>query len=148
MKPHDRRNDKRATEHAVRAQLRQGLGWLRGFPVASRGASVMWLCRPSGSASPEQLAREIDREALRAAAQAKNAIRKRFPRALPRVVGDVEAWNAAIEARFDLLKACVHDGALLPTLAAVLATSGLTCTPEEPVPMIPTRLPWKSGSPS
>jgi len=122
VKPHSSKPNKRAAQAAVRTQLRAKLGWLRGFPVGEpRNGGVPWLALPALTSRAEVRCLEVDRELLRRSTFARNSLRGRFPRALPAAVGDVDAWLARLDARLELLKACVHEGAALPDLEALLA---------------------------
>lgn len=55
----------------------------------------------------------MDREALRLATFGLRGAFRKFPRALPRVVGDVDAWSAHLQARLDLLSPVIHGDAAL-----------------------------------
>ena len=126
MKPHSPKPNKRAAQSAVRTQLRDKLGWLRGFPAGAPGdGGVPWLVLPGPTSRAEVRALRVDRELIRRTTYARNALQRRFPRALPAVVGDVDAWAARLDARLELLKACVHDEAPLPTVEALLEAAGV-----------------------
>lgn len=126
MKPHRPKPSKRAAQAAVRTQLRAKLGWLRGFPAGPpRGGVVPWLALPALSSRAELRGVEVDRELVRRSTYARNALQRRFPRALPEVVGDVAAWSSRLDARLELLKACVHEDAPLPDLEVLLRAGGV-----------------------
>ncbi|MEZ6187619.1 MAG: hypothetical protein R3F62_21745 [Planctomycetota bacterium] len=108
----------------MRTRLRAGLGWLTGFPLQAHADGVRWLAVPTLTSRSEVQSLTVDGERLRSSTFAAQALRARFPRALPRVVGDVEAWSAALSARLERLKACVHAGAALPDAEELLTLAG------------------------
>lgn len=128
MKPHDPKPGKRAAERSARAHLRNALGWLEGYPLGQeRGepgeaGRVRW--RAYGTLEPggPPVDIDVDRERIRASTYGLRGSRRKFPRALPRVVGDVDAWTAGVERRLEFLKAAVHDGAPLPDARALRRT--------------------------
>ena len=112
---------KRAAVAAARTYLKDKLGWLRGFPIKLHGnGEVDWQTLPrAGSRSRPQVMR-ITRERLRRTEFGRNTVRRRFPRALGDVVGDVEVWTARTNAQLAMLKASLHGGAELPCLPALV----------------------------
>lgn len=112
---------KRAAIAAARIYLKDKLGWLRGFPIKQYdNGEVDWQTLPrAGSRSRPQVLR-VTRERLRRTEFGRNTVRRRFPRALGEVVGDVEAWTARTNAQLGVLKETIHAGAELPRLQALL----------------------------
>ena len=94
--------------------LKAHLDWLAGFPVGATDGHVVWMSRPrAGSPLPTPV--RIDREKLRASQFALTKLVHNFPRALPRVVGDVDVWRTQVESVLDCLKEAVHNGRPLAT---------------------------------
>ncbi|MEJ2117878.1 MAG: hypothetical protein P8Y36_08250, partial [Alphaproteobacteria bacterium] len=120
MKPHEGRKKERAAVAAVQTHLRVHLGWLRGFPLAGETESLQWFTVPRLGRHAQQTTLDVTRELLRATEYNRNAARRKFPRALPRVVGDVDAWSARVDAQLRLLKDVVHKAERLPELEALL----------------------------
>ena len=120
MKPHEGRKTERARLAAVQTHLRVHLGWLRGLPLAGETAPLQWLTVPRLGRHAQHTTLEVTRELLRVTEYSRNAARRKFPKALGRVVGDVEAWSARIDAQLRLLKGVVHADAHLPNLEALL----------------------------
>ncbi|WP_286177420.1 hypothetical protein [Stieleria mannarensis] len=65
----------------------------------------------------------IDREAVRRAQMTITKLRHHFPRALPKLVSNVEDWLARTDLLFDLLKNAVHSGS--PLLSEDVVRSGV-----------------------
>ncbi len=121
MRPHDPPPPKRAARAAARRQLQAGLGWLRGFPVEDApGPRLAWLTLVDGEAGPGLLACTVDRTRLMRSSHHLTALPRRFPRALPEVVGEVEAWRRNVEAKLALCKAAVHENRPLPPFREML----------------------------
>ncbi|MBI1375228.1 MAG: hypothetical protein GC159_21120 [Phycisphaera sp.] len=74
----------------------------------------------AGSRGSEPL--ELDRSHLRKATYAATKLCGEFPRALPRLVGDADAWRDAVGFQLDRLKAPINHGE--PLLADLFATPG------------------------
>lgn len=111
----------RASRMAARTYLQAHLGWLRGFPLGmADSANLEWVCLPQlgSAASPERL--HVTRDLIRRTEFARNAARRRFPRALAHTVGDVDEWARRIGGQLDALKAAVHSGESLPSLDRLL----------------------------
>ncbi|MGE0707252.1 MAG: hypothetical protein AB7N76_16425 [Planctomycetota bacterium] len=103
------------------------LGWLRGFPAAATSAEgaadphpLAWFV-VAPHAPPERVV--LDRGRLREARFALRSLRRRFPRALADVVGDVDAWQARVERRLDRVAAVLHEGAGWPGTDVLLAAA-------------------------
>ncbi|WP_266222204.1 hypothetical protein [Paraliomyxa miuraensis] len=88
--------------------MKAKLGWLWGYPSAQG-----WTVVPSdGERSTEELV--LDRDHLRRATYTANKLRGEFPRALPVLVGDVDAWQHAVSHVLATLKPWVHHGQAPP----------------------------------
>ncbi|MDH3742247.1 MAG: hypothetical protein OER56_11685, partial [Hyphomicrobiales bacterium] len=126
MRAYSAQKGKRAATSAARNYVRSRLGWLNGYPEAIEdGTTVTWRALPLPGSRKSAEIIEISRELLRKSEFARNAARRRFPHALQHVVGDVGAWTRSTEARLNILKAAVHDGARLPGLEAIVAAADL-----------------------
>ncbi|MGI9426854.1 MAG: hypothetical protein ACR2PA_26995, partial [Hyphomicrobiaceae bacterium] len=113
---------KRAAIAAARTYLKAKLGWLRGFPThRDRNGEIVWQVLPRVGSRSQSEVLHVTRERLRRTEFGRNTVRRRFPRALRDVVGDVEAWTARADELFAILKAVVHDGGELPDWQALLA---------------------------
>lgn len=112
---------KRAAIAAARTYLKDKLGWLRGFPIKQcDNGELEWQTLPrAGSRSRPQVLR-VTRERLRRTEYGRNTVRRRFPRAIGEVVGDVDAWTVRTNAQLAVLKASIHAGADLPSLPALV----------------------------
>src|SRR5262249_26215234 len=103
----------RAGVPRARMYVAADLPWLRGFPLGQDETSVTWAYSlPGGSANLTQV--QLSRAQLRRAQLTFNRLVHQFPRALPRVVGNVAAWSARVDRLLGQLKAAVHGGAPLP----------------------------------
>lgn len=89
--------------------LKAGLGWLDGFPVGQKPECVQWQCRPRVTAHPIE-AIQIDRERLRRAEFTLKKLVMQFPRAMPKVVGHVDAWHERVSELLIWIKSAIHDG--------------------------------------
>src|SRR5688572_7196680 len=84
---------------AARTALRADLGWLRGFPTAgAQDGAVPWRVVPALDARSPVTDEVVDADRLRRATFALRTLPERFPRALPRLVGDVDRWAARSRA--------------------------------------------------
>lgn len=124
MKPHKANKSKKAATTAARSYLRAKLGWLRGFPLdaAEKGCLEWMSLRPLGGRA-DGTHINIDRERIRRTEFGRNAALRRFPNALPRVVGDVDRWKRRTDLQLEILKAAVHDHTPMPGLSDLLAAS-------------------------
>ena len=115
MQPERNRQRRARRDGIARAKmlLKQDLAWLRGYPVAIEDATVLWQPLPVAG-RPEPAAIRVDAERIRRAAFTSGRLLHRFPEALPRVVGDVQAWHTRIETVLEVLKETVHRGGALP----------------------------------
>jgi hypothetical protein len=115
----------RGAESAARAYLRKNLGWLRGFPAGRPdGSGAPWMTAPRLGSPDRREKLVVSRELLRRSEFCRNAAPRKFPRALGRVVGDVDEWSAQIEKRLKWLKEAVHSGKNLPEPAQLLEDAG------------------------
>lgn len=110
----------RAAEAAARTYLRKNLGWMTGFPSGAVSSGISWVVLPRPGGPDGGATVVVTRELLRRTEFCRNAAPRKFPRALPRVVGDVGEWSAHVETRLKWLKATVHSGAALPGLEELL----------------------------
>jgi hypothetical protein len=110
MRPHQPiARTKAAGLARARMLIKAKLGWLWGYPCASDGPSPGgWMVVPDDERPVERLA--LGREHVRRATYAAGKLRGEFPRALPKLVGDVDAWQAAVTGVLAALKPWVHEG--------------------------------------
>lgn len=104
---------KRSAEARARMLLKSGLGWASGVPVSVGAEGVRWLCVPERGEFSEEV-QALGRAELRRARFNANRVRREFPRALPRIVGDVDNWLASVDCLLAALKPGVHGGRALP----------------------------------
>ncbi len=118
MRPERQRDTSiKASVSRARMYMKANLDWLRGFPLGQGPGYVEWQpLLPAGGESDSPM--RIDGELLRRATYALAKLRGRFPRALPRIVGDPQCWSERIGHLLDWLKAAVHKAAPLPCVAA------------------------------
>ncbi|MEM7157986.1 MAG: hypothetical protein AAF799_34410 [Myxococcota bacterium] len=108
MRPHSPANTRASGLARARMLMKAKLWWLKGYP---RGDD--WVVVPEeGERGPEVLT--LDRNHLRRATFTANKLRGEFPRAMPKLVGDVAAWHAAVSGVLGTLKPWVHRGEALP----------------------------------
>ncbi len=96
--------------------IRRGLGWMTGFPDGTGN----WVSLPSRE--PASVIR-VGRTELRRATYSLNKLRREFPRALPRIVGDVDRWADLHRSLIETLKPSVHGGSALPDSASSVHAS-------------------------
>lgn len=110
MQPERRRESSERTGIArARMYLKSDLDWLEGFPIAQGMGFVEWQPKPKlGDVLPQRL--RIDRERLTRTQLTLTKLVNRFPRAMPKVVGDVEAWRLRVNSVLDRLKEAIHGG--------------------------------------
>lgn len=97
---------------AARTIITQSLGWLDGFPDPSRRPRGWVVVAPDEGGTTRRIV--LDRARLHRSTRAVGRLRRDFPRALPEVVGDADAWSAAITSRLEALKPAVHGRATAP----------------------------------
>lgn len=118
MQPENQRG-RPARQGVARARLllKRDLYFLPGFPTAidctawaAHDGAVSWSFLPSDLSDDAKGWREIyiDRELLRRAELTVTKLRHRFPRALPRIVGDADDWLRRFDLWIDALKRIVH----------------------------------------
>lgn len=99
----------------ARMLMKAKLGWLEGHPCArnipptsDEPDAAGWIVVPEDERPVERIV--LGRDHLRRATYTANKLRGEFPRALPKLVGDVDAWHAAVTAVLAALKPWVHHG--------------------------------------
>ncbi len=97
----------------ARMFLKSELGWLPGFPRTVGDGMVTWVTVPRDGGQGVQVL-QLDREHLQRATSACTKLLHGFPRALPRLVGNVERWQTATSTIFEFLTAAIHKGQALP----------------------------------
>lgn len=102
MRPHVQTHTRSSGLARARMLLKSKLGWLEGYPDGARWVVVHHM----GDLETEALT--LDRNHLRRATYTARKLRGEFPRAMPALVGDVEAWYAAVEQVLGSLKPWVH----------------------------------------
>lgn len=116
MRPHaPSARTKAAGLARARMLMKAKLGWLEGHPCASATPRASdgpepagWIVVPEDERPVERIV--LGRDHLRRATYAASKLRGEFPRALPKLVGDVDAWHAAVTAVIAALKPWVHHG--------------------------------------
>lgn len=102
MRPHSPSNTRASGLARARMLMKSKLGWLEGYPDEEG-----WTVVPDeGGRGVEQLA--LDRNHLRRATYTAAKLSGEFPRAMPRLVGDVDAWHEAVSEVLAALKPWVH----------------------------------------
>lgn len=103
----------------ARMLMKAKLGWLGGHPLAAdgplasaRSGPAGWVVVPDDERPVERIV--LGRDHLRRATYTANKLRGEFPRALPKLVGDVDAWHAAVTEVIAMLKPWVHHGQAPP----------------------------------
>lgn len=104
--PPARNRTKAAGLARARMLMKAKLGWLGGHPRIADAPG--WVVVPEDERPVEPLV--LGRDHLRRATYAANKLRGEFPRALPKLVGDVDAWHAAVSHVLATLKPWVHHG--------------------------------------
>jgi hypothetical protein len=109
MRPHDRKTSA-ATIGVPRAKMfiKAHVAWLSGYPLAVRDGVIRWQLIDDTEVI------DVGGKRLRNATYTITKLRNRYPRALPKVVGDVAAWEAGHRRALELLKPTVHRGEALP----------------------------------
>lgn len=105
MRAHDpTARNKGAGLARARMLMKAKLGWLSGYPDADG-----WTVVPEdGERAAEPLT--LGRDHLRRATYTASKLRGEFPRAMPTLVGDVDAWHHAVSHVLASLKPWVHHG--------------------------------------
>ncbi len=89
--------------------LKQDLGWLAGFPIAQSAGRIEWMLAPRVGHSAD-VAITIDRERLSRAHFTLAKLVGRFPKAMPKLVGNVAAWEQRVNTLLNAIKSAVHSG--------------------------------------
>lgn len=93
--------------------LKAELDWLPGFPMGQTSGAVAWMCIPQqGERKPRQVF--IDRHHLHRATYLWYKMSRRFPRALPHLVKDVDHWTTGLPQILEWLKGAIHQNKKLP----------------------------------
>ena len=107
MKPQDGKDlrEQRSASAALRREIRARFGWLNGGPVIDgrvkvklgKGGGVLWLgFRQDGQIHP--FTQTVSPEQIKGALAAPDRLRAQFPRALPKEVGEFDAWANSMTA--------------------------------------------------
>jgi hypothetical protein len=88
--------------------LKGNLDWLDGAPVAQSPGQVEWQTRPRVGSPAQTIV--VDRERLRQTQASLTTLANKFPYAMPRLVGDVDAWRQNVTLLLSSLKGAVHAG--------------------------------------
>ena len=78
----------------VRLLMKSKLWWISGFPYSQDG-KLYWRSVPVDSSQPIETL-ELTGPMLSRATHAAKELRREFPRALPKVVGDADAWLRSV----------------------------------------------------
>ncbi len=127
MRPADRNaKSKKGADRRVRQILSTGLGWLQGYPVGEGLAgAVEWRAMGGSRERPDTETLVIDARLLQRASRSLTELTRRFPRALPALVGDVETWAADVTTSLEIFKGAVHRGEPLYTTSWALPTPAI-----------------------
>lgn len=110
MKPERCRELLKSTGLArAKMYLKAHLEWLDGYPYGHAPGQIHWRTRPQVG-SPDGTRLIVDRERLKRSQAALTKLVRHFPRAMPKLVGDVANWSASVSAMLQRLKAAVHGG--------------------------------------
>lgn len=121
MRPdkHNNNLSKRRSDARVKMFLRHRLAWLWGYPLLDSEGVCRWrsLYFPAPWEVQTQL---IDGMTLSASTYSRNKLFRDFPKALPRVVGDAEAWSVHIALKLKAVRK-VLDGEAVDPIQALIA---------------------------
>lgn len=116
MQPLENKRTKIQTGIArARLLIKRDLAWLPGYPLAMTSTegeaanALPWQSELTQSKN-DSPTWSIDGEHLRRAQMTVTKLRHRFPRALPKIVDDVDDWLGRIDFLFNLLKGFIHQG--------------------------------------
>jgi hypothetical protein len=104
------RRKKSANVARARMFIKKDLGWLPGYPLGLDGDGLQWRSQPALGTSGTPTTITLEREDLRRASLTRSKLVRRFSRALPKAVANIEAWTANTSVILDLVKAAVHTG--------------------------------------
>ncbi len=96
-------------ESRVKMIIRAKLSWLEGFPMALEGESVSWYCL--NPLVENQNTISVTGNHLSKSVRAIKTLKREYPKALPRVVGDVGKWESAFSGNINLIKPYLHSEA-------------------------------------
>ena len=114
MQPADKRTRLfKATAARGRMFIKKNMGWLPGCPLSCDDGKVRWLVIPRRGEDGAHVV-DIDRTRLQRAILTRSKLIHRFPRALPRIVGDVDLWAKSTQTLFGWVKDALHEGRPLP----------------------------------
>ena len=111
MQPERRRGKAQRGLSRARILLKKNLGWLPGFPLSEERGSVSWWSLHSAESTNAVLS--IGREELQRMEMTLTRLRHRFPRALPRMVEDVDEWLGRMDHLLAMLKDSIHHQRVL-----------------------------------
>ncbi|MBN1851609.1 MAG: hypothetical protein JW829_02765 [Pirellulales bacterium] len=116
----ERKRDTSQKAHVARARMymKAHLHWLCGFPVDQSEDWIEWAHFRLGRPAPLERVR-LGRYELRKAQFAMTKLVRRFPRAIVRIVDDVDTWSNRVARLLDQLKDAIHHHQ--PLLNPVLA---------------------------
>ncbi len=103
MQPERKRRGRADQTARPRLLLKAHLAWVGGYPTAVEPGRVLWQVAAPGP-------RVIDRAAIAGATRAFKRLLGEHRRALPALVGDVDAWRRGVQAALGQLKTLVHRG--------------------------------------
>lgn len=113
MRPEHNRALSQSTGIArAKMYLKQDLAWLAGFPIAQSDGRVEWMLRPRVGHSANATI-TIDRERLSQAQFTLTKLVGRFPKAMPKLVGNVAVWEQRVTRLLNAVKSAVHHGAAI-----------------------------------
>lgn len=87
--------------------LKKDLGWLNGYPISQSDGKVVWQHRCRVQAAEVKLT-TIDADCLRRSQFTVIHLAGQFPRAMPKIVGNVERWKERCLRLLGVLKDAVH----------------------------------------
>jgi tetratricopeptide (TPR) repeat protein len=110
MRPHASAS-RRGARQAARTRLHRAVGWLRGFPASPVEAGRLpWRTIPRLGWPEAPDSTTVDGLQVSRTVRRLNELERRFPRALPTLVGDVRTWRARIDVRLELIKGLLQAG--------------------------------------
>ena len=127
MKPQEGKElrKQRSATAALKREIGARFGWLNGAPAVRPGAGIdlangiRWVrFRKDGEIHPHTVT--ITESDVRLAVRSPGELRVQFPRALPKLVGDVDSWAAqrlaipGLLRKLNVLPDILHSGSALP----------------------------------
>lgn len=95
--------------------IKRDLDLFVGYPKLHEG----WISQPEGK---EPDISSIKREHIHNATFTINKLVRDFPKALPKIVGDVDKWSTRYKNLLEILKMSIHNGKTLPDSLADINT--------------------------